>query len=276
MPDLKTQLGDYLDQVVERLTVEDIFEQEADIPLLEPARPRTLSRSLPGWLYGVGAALAILLVGVVGFLTVNQAAPDGEQITGPSTTVDTNLPPEGGPAYGTRSLTVDGVPFSFTVTASGWELFGDIHLSKSTQGPQGAEALIFWSKYPEGAHASACASLPIWPAPYTAADLAAAVANLSGIELVSGPSEVTVGGLAAKHLELIVRQDVGCDPGFFFNWRAQMEGALWDRNYLGDTIKVWIVDVDGTRLFIAGETHTDASPDVWEEIQQIVDSIRFD
>ena len=55
-----------------------------------------------------------------------------------------------------------------------------------------------------------------------------------------------------------------------------MDGALWDRNYPGDTIKVWIVDVDGTRLFIAGETHTDASPDIWEEIQQIVDSIRFD
>jgi hypothetical protein len=276
MPDLKTQLGDYLDHVVERLTVEDIFEQGADIPLLEPARSRTLFRGLPGWLYGLGAALAILLIGIVGFLTVNQSVPDREQITGTSTTVDTNLPPEGGLAYGTRSVTVDGVPFSFTVTASGWELFGDIHLSKSTQGPQGAEALIFWSKYPEGAHASACASLPIWPAPITAADLASAVANLSGIELVSGPSDVTVGGLAAKHVELIVRQDVGCDPGFFFNWRAKMEGALWDRNYLGDTIKVWIVVVDGTRLFIAGETHTDANPDIWEEIQQIVDSIRFD
>ena len=276
MPDLKTQLGDYLDHVVERLTVEDIFEHGADIPLLKPARPRRLSRSLPGWLYGVGAALAILLVGIVGFLAVNQAVPDGEQIVGTSTTVDTNLPPEGGLAYGTRSLTVDGVPFSFTVTASGWELFGDIHLSKSTQGPQGAEALIFWSKYPEGAHASACASLPIWPAPYTAADLASAVANLPGIELASGPSDVIVGGLAAKQVELIVRQDVGCDPGFFFNWRAKMDGAFWDRNYPGDTIKVWIVDVDGTRLFIAGETHTEASPDIWEEIQQIVDSIHFD
>jgi hypothetical protein len=34
--------------------------------------------------------------------------------------------------------------------------------------------------------------------------------------------------------------------------------------------------VDGTRLFIEGETHKDAGPELEQEIEQIVDSIRFD
>jgi hypothetical protein len=94
-----------------------------------------------------------------------------------------------------------------------------------------------------------------------------------------------VGGRAAKHVVVIVRNDVGCDPGFFYNWKAQTGGALWVRTELGDTIRMWIVEVDGTLLFIAGETHRDVRPGealteagqarIEEEIQQIVDSIRF-
>ncbi|HEX6222568.1 MAG TPA: hypothetical protein VF115_15860, partial [Acidimicrobiia bacterium] len=161
--------------------------------------------------------------------------------------------------------------------AQGWEVFDGVFMSKSTQGPQGAEAIIYWARFPEGALASACASVSaFWPQPPSAAALAAAVASMSGIELISGPSDVTVGGLPAKHVALVVREDTGCDPGFFYNWRAQTGGAIWDRTFLGDTINVWIVDVDRTRLFIAGATHADARPDVWEEIQQIIDSIRFD
>ena len=44
---------------------------------------------------------------------------------------------------------------------------------------------------------------------------------------------------------------------------------------MGDTIRVWIVDMEGTRLFIAGLTHDDAGPELDEQIHTIVDSIRF-
>jgi hypothetical protein len=52
----------------------------------------------------------------------------------------------------------------------------------------------------------------------------------------------------------------------------------------GNTIRVWIVDVDGTLLFmesvfcglVCGEEHArQAAPELEQEIQQIVDSIRF-
>jgi hypothetical protein len=40
-------------------------------------------------------------------------------------------------------------------------------------------------------------------------------------------------------------------------------------------VLVWIVDVDGTRLFIEGDTHKYAGSDLEREIHQIVRSIRF-
>jgi hypothetical protein len=45
---------------------------------------------------------------------------------------------------------------------------------------------------------------------------------------------------------------------------------------VGDTIRVWIVDVGGTRLFIEAETSKQAGSDLEQEIRQIVESIRFD
>ena len=43
----------------------------------------------------------------------------------------------------------------------------------------------------------------------------------------------------------------------------------------GDTIRVWIVDVHGTRLFLAAATTTQANWRLKQEAQQIVESIRF-
>jgi len=77
-------------------------------------------------------------------------------------------------------------------------------------------------------------------------------------------------------VQVVVREDDGCDPGFFYNWKAATDGPMWVTTQLGDTIDVWIVDVAGTRLFIAGEAHPDAATDVRREVQEIVTSIRFD
>jgi hypothetical protein len=73
-----------------------------------------------------------------------------------------------------------------------------------------------------------------------------------------------------------VREDVGCDPGFFFTWAPPDGGAFWLDTLPGDTIRVWIVDVNGTHFVIEAETRPNAGPEVEQEIQQFVDSIRFD
>jgi hypothetical protein len=177
---------------------------------------------------------------------------------------------------GRQALTVDGVPFSFSVPTRGWARFGRISINKSTVGSQGAEAIIFWTSFPDGPHADPCTqalSNPIGP---SAADLAAAVSTAPGTELLTGPSDLTVGGRPAKHVVLAVREDIGCDPGFFYTWQDVEAGPLWTMTGVGDTIRVWIVDVDGTRLFIEAVTTTRAGSHLEREIRQIVGSIRFD
>jgi hypothetical protein len=125
---------------------------------------------------------------------------------------------------GRHSLTVDGVRFSFSVATPGWARFGGISINKSRVGPQGAEAMIYWTSFPAGVYADPCVGLLSPPVGPSAADLAAAVSTVPGAELVAAPSDVTVGGRAAKRVVLSVREDVGCDPGFFYTWQ-DLEGG---------------------------------------------------
>ena len=189
------------------------------------------------------------------------------------------------PLVARHAVTEMGVRFSFRVPV-GWERFssistdksagGPISINTSITGPQGAEAIIFWTSFPAGDYADPCARLLNPEVGSSAADLAAAVSTAPGTELVTGPSNVTVGGRPAKHVALTVREKVGCAPGFFYTWRDVYGGALWPKTRLDDTIRVWILDVHGTRLFIEAETAKGFSRDLEQEVQQIVESIRFE
>lgn len=192
------------------------------------------------------------------------------------------------PVVAGQAVTEKDVTFSFRApTTGGWERFssiatdksagGPISLNKSIVGPQGAEAIVFWTSFPAGDYADPCARLLSPKVGSSAADLAAAVSRAPGTELVTGPSNVTLGGRPAKHVTLTVRENVGCDPGFFYSWRLRdvYGGAFW-RTGVGDTIKVWIVDVDGTRLFIEAATTPQAVGGLKQEAEQIVESIRFE
>ena len=175
---------------------------------------------------------------------------------------------------------VNGVPFSFSVPTSG-ERFGSISTYKSETGSQGAEAIIYWSTFPDGDYvdpygndADPCTRLLSPPVGPSVADLAGAVPTAPGTELVTGPSNVTVGGYRAKQVVLVVRKNVGCDPGYFYAWHDVFGGALWTTTPVGATMTVWIVEVDGTRLFIQAATTQQATSNLDQEIQQIVGSIR--
>jgi hypothetical protein len=188
-------------------------------------------------------------------------------------------------------LTEAGVRFSFRVPSS-WERFstlptkkspgGPISLNKSSDGPQDAEAIIYWTSFPAGDHADLCARELAPSIGRSAGSLAAAVSTAPGTKLVKGPLNATVGGYPAKHVVLTVRKYVGCDPGFFYTWRDVSGGALWPATSVGDTIRVWIVPVAGTRfykrtrLFIAAATKEDANAMLKREVEQIVRSFRFE
>ena len=173
-----------------------------------------------------------------------------------------------------RELTVGRVPFSFRVPTRGWEAFGDISINKSIVGPQGAEAIIYWTTIP-GDYANPCVDVLGMPVPRTVRDLAAEVAEAPGTELLAGPSNVRVSGRRGKHLALLVREDLGCDPGFFFIWHDMEAGALWPATEVGHTISVWLFDVRQTPIFIAAVTSEQATEQLHQEIGLIVRSIRF-
>jgi len=106
------------------------------------------------------------------------------------------------------------------------------------------------------------------------------VAAIPGTDLVSGPSDVTVGGYPAKHVVLTFGKDADCNAdgrltgGEFYLWYAPSDARY--ATELGSTIRVWIVDVDGAIVWIDGETNKGAGPEPGLEIQQIIDSIQFE
>jgi hypothetical protein len=198
----------------------------------------------------------------------------------PATGIDVSSAP------GTKlAVTEQGARFSFRVSTRHWGRFcslttekspgGPISLNKSIVGSQGAEALIYWTSFPNGDYADPCTRLLGRSVGSSAAVLAAAVSTAPGTEIVEKPSSVTLGGRPAKHLVLTVRKSTGCNPGFFYGWKAVNGGALWTTTAVGDTIRVWIVDVGGTRLFIAAATSVQANARLKREVNQIVESIRF-
>jgi hypothetical protein len=196
-------------------------------------------------------------------------------------------------ALGKQTRTVEGVRFSFNVSHAGWEngpavrLAGGklqnrgLFVSKSTVGPQGAEAVVFWTGFRDRTPAAPCAKLDGFATARSTGGLAAAAATAPGTKLVRGPVPMSIGGRRAVHVAVEVRNDRGCDPGFFFTWRprgprGQCWGACWLESRVGDTVRVWIVEVKGTRLFIGAQTAKDAGHAVEREIAEIVRSIHFD
>lgn len=226
-------------------------------------------------------------------------------------------------ARGRISRAVDSVRFSFTVPSPKanrldlywypWENGPKVKvdqkfrtrsmlISKSIVGGQAAEAVVFWTAFPDGGEAALCSAL-LPDVGRSTADLGAAMARAPGTKLVQRPTPATVGGRPATQLVLKVRKDLGCDPGYLFSWHPRTPegecwGACWLEARVGDTIRVWIVDVAGKRLVIQAETRHRGHPEVSNvpgpvardhrriysaefkkverEITEIVGSIRFD
>jgi hypothetical protein len=227
------------------------------------------------------AAAAVAVAAVVGMLAPSPSASAPAQPGSSPTAGRAGLASDSHDAR--QRVTENGVRFSFVAGRSaGWERHGSfppaksprgpMSLNKSVVGPQGAEAIIYWTTFPDGDYADLCAHLLAPSIGRSAADLAAAVSKAPGTKLVKGPSDMTLGGRPAKNVVLTVRKNVGCDPGFFYTWRSGYGGAFWRTTDVGDTIRVWIVAVGGKRLFIAAATKAGG---LEKEIQQIVESIRF-
>ena len=176
---------------------------------------------------------------------------------------------------GRERLTVRGTALSFSVPTKGWGRFGDLFIAKSSRGPQGAEAILLWTRVDKANGAEACGQW--WGSPVgSARDWATRASKARGTELVLGPTSVTVGGYPAQHVVVTVsNQAHACDPGFFHTWQSPIEGPFWSGIEAGDTVRIWLVHVGGTVLYVEADTRADAGARLEQEIEGIVDSISF-
>ena len=191
------------------------------------------------------------------------------------------FPPPGPLAIGRHSMTLAGVPLSIEVRTAGWTSNGDFDIHRGDPPTPDAAGFVFWrASAADNVFGDPCAHTPLSPpAGSSAAELAAAVSAVPGTDLVSGPSEVTVGGYPTQHVVLTVREDVGCAPNEFYLWYDDDVLGEADGRYateLGSTIYVWIIDVDGTHVWIDGETYATSGPQAEQDVRQMVDSIRFE
>ncbi|MEK6720662.1 MAG: hypothetical protein AABZ33_08355 [Chloroflexota bacterium] len=194
----------------------------------------------------------------------------------PSPATALTFPARGELAVGRHSMTLNGVRLSINVAAPGWTSNGSWGLDKGNVGPGGAGFILWPDAIPDRVYSDPCGQVEGPPAGPATADLAAAVAALPGSVLVSGPSDVTVGGKPAKLVVITIPEDAPCPGGEngFYLW-----GHKTDARYateLGETFRVWIIDVDGTLVWIDGETYKGGGPEVGAELEQIVNSIQFE
>ena len=238
------------------------------------------------------AAAAVLVVALIGIQLLGGAnvggpGPSPSQSESPTLAPTASpvptaaaVPPAGELAIGRHSMTLAGVPLSIELTTAGWSSNGDFGIDKGYElrTPDAASFILWPKSAPDNVFADPCTRTPLSPqAGPSAAELAAAVSTVPGINLVSGPSEVTVGGYPAQHVVLTVPEDIGCDPNDFYLWEdLDNPGVARYATELDWTVYVWIIDVDGTIVWIDGETYVTSSPEAALEVQQIVDSIQFE
>lgn len=232
------------------------------------------------------AAAAVLVVALVGsrFLPSSNSAP-GSSPGGPSATPPAASPvpsvqplpfPSAGPlALGRHPMTVDGVPFTFEIAEPGWTSDGEVFFGKGTELEPDGMSILFWPEAPEFVYDDPCGQQQAPPVGPTAADMAAAIAGMSQLELVSGPTSVTIGGKPAQRVVVHVPDELECVPQQYMLWGNESVSSRYTTGP-GSTFSVWIIDVDGTRLQIDAESYPGASPEIGEEMRAIVESIRFE
>ena len=280
LEDGRTQLPDHV--------LDTVLEQLPSKPQRRRWSARRISSVNPIAKFAIAAA-AVVVVAIVGInLLPSSDGVGGGPAASASPTPSASLPPTAAPSpsqsdleffpnglvsVGRHSMIRSGKSLSLDMPA-GWTAHDGFRIVTAV----GQAAFIFWTGgTPTNVYADPCTKEPLDPpAGDTPGELAAAISSIPGTDLVSGPSDVTIGGHPAKLVTIRVRDDIGCPPGQFLLWYQQdpAEGRWPDA--VGDTINAWIIDVDGTIVWIDGSAARGTTPALQETMRQIVESIQFE
>jgi hypothetical protein len=104
----------------------------------------------------------------------------------------------------------------------------------------------------------------------TAAEFAAALGTVEGLT-VSEPVDVTLAGYPGKQVDISANPDACPELGLW-----DFSGILVPGPDSGASDRLWILDVDGTRLIVASRLRAESSPDVAQALQDVVDSVHIE
>ncbi len=279
---LREDVHDYADRVLEI-----VLSRLDTTPQRRSFWPawRSPMKSQTKALIAVAAVVVVAVVGYqflpsrggVGGTATPTPAPTPTPIVTPApTAAPPAIPRIGALAPGRHGVTLEGIRFTLELPA-GWISNGDFGIDKAAGiGPDGA-GFIFWTEDANGVFADPCEQVRAPAAGPSAADLAAAIAAMPQIELVSGPTAVTIDGQPAQNVVVAIPDDIPCAPSDFYLWGDDVQlGQARYATRTGSTIRVWIIESDGARLQFDVETYAGAGPELDAEIQAIVDSIQFE
>jgi hypothetical protein len=169
------------------------------------------------------------------------------------------------------SYSID-IPTADWVSAQGFEIRRDF------LGSANAIDIILWDTSPVNTYSDPCAHTPRDPPVGTGLEaMAAAVATAPGTRLLEGPTDVTIGGHPAKRISLTLPSPLPCPAGGS-GFKLWYEGDPANGRYPfveQSTIRVWIIDVDGTLVWVDTETYLGAPPSVQADLYALVGSIQF-
>jgi hypothetical protein len=200
-----------------------------------------------------------------------ESSPSARATIEPSASANTDIWPRGPYEVGRHGVRVSGLQFSFEVPTEGWS--GDPTwtgmLLKRTRGGGLEMGWVGFTWSFDLVATDPCLGRARSVGP-SVDDLAAAITTIPGIE-AQQPTDTTVGGRSAKVVEFTINDDIDCAPTKFMLYGP---GSAYP-NSTDSTIRDWIVEVDGDRTGIHADVAGD-DPELWAEIQQIVDSVRFE
>ena len=225
---------------------------------------------------------AVALVAVIGFamlggrgaLGPGASAPPTERPSPQPTTI-TFISTAQDLSAGTYRIDDGDFPPYLLTVPDGWH-YGDGLVNRPRPGQEVPPVSIqFWAGV-EHVYAHPCQWLATqFAAGPTVDDLAEALAD-QPLRNATEPVDVTLDGYAGKYLELSVPSDIDfseCDvdegQGRFFSWDGRYHQGP------GQVDRLWILDVDGSRLVIDAFQMPYSTAEERAEQQAVVDSIDF-
>lgn len=243
-----------------------------------------------------GLAAAVVAVGAM--IGINYlAGPDvggpgpaelnSEQTPTPKPSVaEPSIGAERGLPQGQQGLT-DGegpsLPITVTIPAPGWD--GEPHAGVLTKNdnpdaPDGAGMIVFFGSLYVYEDPCQWSGGPPQPRAATVDGLVAALAAQASRD-ASAPEDITLDGYAGKSITLHVPSDAvlsDCDEGTFTSWKSDeiSVGPSRFNPETGQIDEVWIVNVNGQLVTIAGSYYEGTPRSIVDELRAIVESITFE